>query len=208
MKRHLGVALLALNLLLVLLLVWLWVRPDGGLKNVHWVEPRAQTLNLDNLVPAMGRPTPMDQSQFLAMLDRPVFSPTRRPPPPPPPPPVQAPPPPPDYLSGATLTGAYVSADGTTGGVIIRYQNKDKSLPLRGVLDGWTLSSIAGNRVYFSRDGQTREITLQKAKLQGGPESAAQRPSAAPDFGASDPSASGQPAAPRRRGATLGGGHQ
>ena len=204
MKRHLGVALLALNLLLVLLLVWLWVRPDGGLKNVHWVEPKAQTLNLDNLVPSLGRPMPMDQSQFLAMLDRPVFSPTRRPPPPPPPPPVQAPPPPPDYLAGAVLSGVYMTEDGKSGGVIIKFQGKDKSLPLQGVLDGWTLSSVAANRVYFTRGGETKEITLQKAKLQTGygPSAADAGARAAHDAGAEPPQ---DRPAPRRSRSSVGG---
>ena len=200
MRRHVGVVLLVINALLALVLIGLWVSPDGHLKNVHWNTPNAQTLNLKDLVPSLGKPAPMDQSQFLTLLDRPLFSPTRRPPPPLPPPVstrVEEPPPP-DYLAQATVTGSYIAADGKTGGVIIRYQNKDKSLPLQGVLDGWTLSSIAGNRVYFSRDGQTREIAMQKAKLQTGPEAA--KAVLAP---ASEPMA--LPDVPKRRGAKLGG---
>ncbi len=145
----------------------------------------------------------MDQSQFLAMLDRPLFSSTRRPPPPPPPPPVEAPPPPPDYLADAVLTGVYISDQGKSGGIIIRFQGKDKSLPLRGVLDGWTLNSVAENRVYFTRNGVTKEITLQKAKLQTGYGPAAEMPEI--PKGVPLPGGDGQETKPQRRGPSLGG---
>ena len=92
MRRHVGLMLLAVNTLLALVLAWLWVSPDGSLKNVHWSAPKAQMSNLRDLIPALGKPVPMDQSQFLAMLDRPLFSPTRRPPPPPPRAPERKPP--------------------------------------------------------------------------------------------------------------------
>jgi len=204
MKRYLGWALAALNIVLALVLAWLWFKPNGELRNAHWEAPRAQKSNFDDVVPRLGKPQPMDQSQFLAMLDRPLFSSTRRPPPPPPPPPVEAPPPPPDYLADAVLTGVYISEQGKSGGIIIRFQGKDKSLPLRGVLDGWTLNSVAENRVYFTRNGVTKEITLQKAKLQTGYGPSAETPEmqrSAPPVPGSD----GQEARPQRRGPTLGG---
>lgn len=204
MKRYLGWGLLALNICLAAVLGWLWFKSSGELKNTHWQQPKAQKSNFDDLVPHLGKPQAMDQSQFLAMLDRPLFSPTRRPPPPPPPPPVEAPPPPPDYLAGAVLTGVYTSQDGKSGGIIIRFQGKDKSLPLKGVLDGWTLASVAENRVYFSRGGETKEITLQKAKLQVGYGPSAE--SLAGSAGSAEGHPAERPSAPApRRGPTLGG---
>jgi hypothetical protein len=176
MKRYIAWILVALNIALAILLAWMWFQPNGELKNTHWTMPRGQKTSLDDLVPNLGKAQPMDQSQFLAMLDRPLFSLSRRPPPPPPPPPAEVPPPPPDYLADAVLSGVYVGQDGKSGGVIIRFQGKDKSIPLRGALDGWTLSSVADNRVYFTRGGETKEITLQKAKLQTGYGAAAEAP--------------------------------
>ncbi len=170
MRRHLSLLLLILNAVLLACLVWMWLRPDGSLKNAHWQMPSPQKSNIEELIPAIGKPQVMEQAQFLAMLDRPLFAPTRRPPPPPKPEgkSEEAPPPPPDYLEKAMLTGVYFSEDRKTGGIIIRYKDKDKSLPLQGMLDGWKLSSVADNRVYFSRGFETREIVLQKAKLQSG----------------------------------------
>ncbi|GAB2455519.1 hypothetical protein GCM10027082_02570 [Comamonas humi] len=206
MKRYVGESLLLLNALLVAGLAWMWFSPKEGLRNSHWTVPRAQKTNFDDMVPALGKPQAMDQSQFLAMLDRPLFSATRRPPPPPPPPASEAPPPPPDYLSTAVLSGIYSSTDKKLGGVIIKFNGKDKALPLRGALDGWTLSSIADNRVYFTRGAETRELRLQKAKLQVGygPSVGSNAPTAPqinPLEAGSTPSAEAPP--PRR--ASLGG---
>ena len=201
MKRYVGWLLVALNIVLAGVLAWLWFKPNGEVKNIHWQQPRGQKANMEDVIPHLGKAQAMDQSQFLAMLDRPLFSPTRRPPPPPPPPPVEAPPPPPDYLADAVLTGVYISDGGKSGGIIIRFQGKDKSLPVNGMLDGWKLGSVAENRVYFTRDGITKEITLQKSKLQVG-----YGPSA--DAKPADPRAAApnDPAAPApRRGPSLGG---
>ncbi|MEJ5153206.1 hypothetical protein [Comamonas sp. MYb396] len=206
MKRYTSVILIAANVVLVLLLVWMWLSPSGGLKNSHWTMPRGQKSNLDDIVPRLGKAQAMDHSQFLAMLDRPLFSPTRRPPPPPPVAAAEAPPPPPDYLADAVLSGVYLSADGKTGGIIINFQGKDKSLPLQGLLDGWTLSSVADNRVYFTRAGVTKEIALQKGKLQQGYGGATETHASAralPVQIAQPPAGTDTP--PPRRRASLGG---
>ncbi|MCD2167193.1 MAG: hypothetical protein LBE58_15615 [Comamonas sp.] len=206
MKRYISVILVAANVVLALLLAWMWFSPSGGLKNVHWTMPRGQKSNLDNIVPRLGKAQAMDHSQFLAMLDRPLFSSTRRPPPPPPAAVADAPPPPPDYLADAVLTGVYIGEDGKSGGIIIHFQGKDKSLPLRGTLDGWTLSSVADNRVYFTRDGLTKEIALQKGKLQQGYTPAAEpgvpQRAMPPQIG--QPPAGSDTPTPRRR-ASIGG---
>jgi hypothetical protein len=206
MKRYISVFLVAANTLLVLGLAWLWFTPGGELKNSHWSVPRGQKANLDDVVPRLGKAQAMDQSQFLAMLERPLFSPSRRPPPPPPAPAAEAPPPPPDYLADAVLTGVYIVEGGKSGGIIIRFNGKDKSLPLQGSLDGWTLSSVANNRVYFTRAGVTKEIALQKGKLQQGfgPAAETNVPARAVPTPIGQPPAGADTPPPRRR-ASIGG---
>lgn len=206
MKRYISAILVVVNTLLVLALAWMWFTPGGELKNAQWSVPRGQKANLDNVVPRLGKAQAMDQSQFLAMLDRPLFSPSRRPPPPPPVAAAEAPPPPPDYLADAVLTGVYIGEDGKSGGVIIRFNGKDKSLPLQGLLDGWTLSSVADNRVYFTRAGITKEIALQKGKLQQGYAPAAEPgvPQRALPAQIGQPPANSDTPPPRRR-ASIGG---
>lgn len=206
MKRYTSAILIAVSAVLALVLAWMWFTPSGGLKDVHWEMPRGQKANLDDIVPRLGKAQAMDHSQFLAMLDRPLFSPTRRPPPPKPVAEAEAPPPPPDYLADAVLSGVYISEDGKTGGVIIKFQGKDKSLPLRGKLDGWTLSSVADNRVYFTRGTVTKEIALQKGKLQQGyaPAPEPSVPQRAVPNRAQQPPAGTDTPPPRRR-ASLGG---
>ena len=162
MKRYLGTILIGINAALAALLAWSWLGPAGQ-RGSHWAAPSPRTTDYEALVPPLGKPQPMDQREFLAMLDRPLFSITRRPPPPPPPPEAVAAPPPPDYLSTSVLSGIY-SGNGI-GGVIINFNGKDKSVPLNGQLDGWTLKSLADNRAYFSRGSETRTLTLQIAKL-------------------------------------------
>ena len=204
MKRYTFHILLLVIALLICILLAMWFHQDGRLRNIHWQPPVAQTQDFASMVPTLPVRQQSDASRFLAMLDRPLFSATRRPPPPPPPPPVQAPPPPPDYLAGAVLSGVYMTEDGKSGGVIIKFQGKDRSLPLQGVLDGWTLSSVAANRVYFTRGGETKEITLQKAKLQTGygPSAADAGARAAHDAGAEPPQ---DRPAPRRSRSSVGG---
>lgn len=206
MKRYISAILVAASVVLALVLAWMWFTPSGGLKNAHWEVPRGQKANLDDIVPRLGKAQAMDHSQFLAMLDRPLFSLTRRPPPPPPVAAAEPPPPPPDYLADAVLSGVYIGEDGKSGGIIIKFQGKDKSLPLQGLLDGWTLSSVADNRVYFTRAGVTKEIALQKGKLQQGygPATETNVPARAIPTQIGQPPAGADTPPPRRR-ASLGG---
>ena len=162
MKRYLGTILIGVNAALAALLAWTWFGP-GGQRSSHWSAPAPRTTDYEALVPPLGKPQPMDQREFLAMLDRPLFSITRRPPPPPPPPSAAAEPPPPDHLSTSVLSGIY-SGNGV-GGVIIKFNGKDKSVPLNSQLEGWTLKSLADNRAYFTKGGETRTLTLQIGKL-------------------------------------------
>lgn len=164
MRRYAPHFLLSVNAALVLCLLWLWFTPDGALRNVHWQAPAAQKSDFAAMLPGLPGVTPADTSHFIAMLDRPLFSITRRPPPPPPPPPASSPEPPPvDNLSTASLSGVF---EGTgVGGIIINIAGKDRRVSLNDMVDGWKVQTIAGRDVTFSRNGQTRQLTLPRAAL-------------------------------------------
>jgi hypothetical protein len=102
--------------------------------------------------------------QLSAILDRPLFSPTRRPPAPPPAPaPIvqaaepPAPPPPPPNL---VLFG--VVMDGESARAVVR-AGADKKLVRAQIgdeIDGWKVSQIEGRKVVLSLDGRFATFTL------------------------------------------------
>ena len=160
MKRYALPALLLLNGALAVCLAWLWFTPQGTLRNVRWQPPAAQQTDLSSLLPALPPLVQADTGRFIALLDRPLFSATRRPPPPPPPPAAAAPV---DNLSTARLSGVFEGPGGT--GVIIQIAGKDRRLQLNQALDGWTLRSVQGRQVTFGSGDQTRVLQLPRAAL-------------------------------------------
>ncbi len=195
MKKHALHALLALNAALVLVLAWLWIDKTGRLRNIHWQPPAPQTSDYAAMVPALPGLAPADTSQFIAMLDRPLFSPTRRPPPPPPPPqaPESA-----DNLSTAQLSGLFLGQN--DGGIIVRIGDKHRRVRLRESVEGWTLSAVQDRSATFTRGGQSRVLQLPRAALTGAtvrpPPQAAQPPVAAPVRPASPPPMAAPSASP------------
>lgn len=162
MRRGTLFTLLVLNAALAALLGWLWFTPEGELRSVHWEPPAAQKTDYRAMLPAVSDSVPVDTSQFVALLERPLFSPTRRPPPPPPPPePVIAALV--DNLSTARLMGIFQGQAG--GGVILKIAGVDRRVKVNEAVDGWTLQSISGNTVTFAGRGQSRTLTLQRAAL-------------------------------------------
>jgi len=166
MKRYALQLLTALAVGLALVLAALWFKPDGSIRNGTWVPPEPLRTDYQVMLPALPAAGSADTSRFIAMLDRPVFSVTRRPPPPPPPPPAAVPPPPPDNLSTAKLSGVFQGAG--AGGVIIQVAGKQQRAQLNDLVDGWTLKSIQGQSVTFVRGGEQRVLTLQRSLLQTG----------------------------------------
>ena len=160
MKRHALHLLLLANAALALLLAWLWFTPAGTMRNVRWQPPAAQKTDFAAMLPVLPSIATADTSQFIAMLDRPLFAATRRPPPPPPPPAAQEPV---DNLSTARLTGLYQGVG--TGGIIINLGGKDRRVALSTAVDGWTLQSIQGRDVTFASAGRTRVLQLPRAAL-------------------------------------------
>lgn len=161
MRRYALHVLLLLNLALIGILAWLWVTPAGALRNVHWSPPAPHSADYASMVPALPGVSNAGRGQFMAMLDRPLFSMTRRPPPPPPPP---APPAPVDTLSTARLFGVFEG--GGIGGVILNIGGKNRRVRLNEVVDGWTVKAIQGRDVTFSSNGATRVLQLPRAALK------------------------------------------
>ena len=162
MKRYALNLLLLLNVALALVLAWMWFSSDGSLRNTHWSAPGPRTANYSAMLPPLPGIASADTSQFIAMLDRPLFSSSRRPPPPPPPPPAQAAAPV-DNLSTARLSGLFFG-DGV-GGIIIHIAGKHRRVRLNEGVDGWLVKSIQERSVTFARGGESRTLPLPRGAL-------------------------------------------
>jgi hypothetical protein len=102
--------------------------------------------------------------QLSAILDRPLFSPTRRPPAPPPAPaPIvhaaepPAPPPPPPNL---VLFGVVMDGEGARAIVRAGADKKLVRAQIGDEIDGWKVSQIEGRKVVLSLDGRFATFTL------------------------------------------------
>ena len=160
MKRYVLHIIAAADLVLALILAALWFTPNASLRNAHWTPPAPPTTDFAGMVPALPGVASADTSQFIAMLERPLFTPTRRPPPPPPPPQAEAPA---DNFSTAKLSGTY--AGNGLGGAIISIAGKSRRVQLNQAVEGWVLKSVQGRSVTFARGGETRTLQLPKAVL-------------------------------------------
>jgi hypothetical protein len=78
--------LLLLSALLAGGLAWLWFDHAGAMRNVTWVAPAPLNPALGKVASAQPGAAVGNPTQYLAMLERPLFAPDRRPPPPPAPP--------------------------------------------------------------------------------------------------------------------------
>jgi hypothetical protein len=102
-----------------------------------------------------------------ATVDRPLFSPSRRPPPGPvaqaPEPPVPPAPPPDLVLSGIVM-------DGQSARAVVRVGAQKKILhaQIGDNIDGWTVSQIEGRRLVLSLDGRFATYTLFNREVDQG----------------------------------------
>lgn len=164
MKRHAFAVLLALVALLALTLTALWISPAGELRHVRWRPPAPQSADYASMLPALPGPAAADSRRFLALLDRPLFSPTRRPPPPAP---REEAPVANDLMAGASLTGLFEGRG--DGGAIVLIDGKPRRVRLNEVVEGWKLTAVQARSVTFTRGAQKRELPLTRAKLTDGP---------------------------------------
>lgn len=160
MRRHVTLMLALLCVLLALALAAMWFDSNGRLRNASWQPPEPRQPDFAGIAPALPSQAPAEASQFVAILERPLFSPNRRPPPvatavaptaAPPPPPV-------DPLANVQLLGLY-SGKGS-GGIIAKVDGKARRLALKERIGDWTISSIEQREVTLTRSGETRVLTL------------------------------------------------
>jgi hypothetical protein len=153
--------LVALNAVLAVLLLGLWFDTGRHLRNAHWQRPVAVTPDFAGMLAPFARQERDNVSQFVAVLDRPLFSPNRRPPPPPPPVATPAP----DPLANIQLFGVYSGPDG--GGIIARVDGKMRRAAINDKIGDWTISRIADRDVTFVRGGEARVVSLVRGKPSG-----------------------------------------
>ena len=207
MNRRLTFALLLVSTALAGLLIWLWIGPDGSLRGIHWRAPAAIRPDLGSLsVTSIGRDD-TEVSRYMAILDRPVFSPSRRPPPPPPPKPVvpvRA-----DPLDGIHLYGLF--SGGGSGGVIARVEGKTRRIKVSEAVGDWSLKEIRPRDVVFAKGAESRVVPLMQASqgAAGAPPrpafAAPVWPSAAPAPAPAAPSAASAPQGPAGTAPKTGG---
>lgn len=178
MTRGVTLSLMFLATLLAGLLVWLWVGPNGALRGVHWQPPAPVRPDLGGLSAASVQQEDANINRYISILDRPVFSPTRRPPSPPPPPKVVAAVRP-DPLDTIHLYGLFSGAGG--GGVIVRVEGKTRRVKVSETVGDWSLKEIRPREVVFAKGGESRVVPLMQATPAAG--AAAARPAfSAPVF--------------------------
>lgn len=143
----LGVSLLAL-----------WVDHQGRIRRIHWTPPAPLPLDANAMVATLPARGEINPTYLLQTLERPVFSPSRRPPPPPPPPePTKAeestPP-----LTDVHVFGLYGSD--RSGGAILRVDGKNQRVAVNESVKGWRLVSIGERTLSFRRGGRQHVLEL------------------------------------------------
>lgn len=139
-------------------LLWMWFDRNGHLRNMTWSSPQAVKPDIKMpTVPNLGQMEPSTSSSVI--LERPIFAPDRRPPPPPPPPTV---PPPPDPLADLQIKGIF---DGQTAGILAIVGGKSRRINLNDTIGPWSLKSVEGRDVTFTRGTETRKLHMAYARL-------------------------------------------
>ena len=155
--RALRVSMAGIFLALLVLLLGLWVDAKGQIRGIHWLPPEALALDTSELVMQLS-PQSIDQSSLLQTLERPLFSPARRPPPPPPPPETVAGAGQPSELGAVHLYGLY--GGGNRSGAIVRVDGKNQRLALHESIRGWVLEAIGDSSITLRRGGRQQTIEL------------------------------------------------
>lgn len=162
MNRALPLILCGLAALLAVALAWAWWRPASPLHAPAWVPPAPVPLNLDDVRGAMLGVNPIAQRPVPLIAERPLFMPSRRPPPPPAASSEPAAPPPIaldkvrllGIVTGPALNQVMAEVDGST-----------RMLAVGDRVGDWSLASIQGRDVEFTRDGERRTLPLPDGLL-------------------------------------------
>ena len=161
MKRFVMPMLMMLDAALVVVLLALWFDTGRQLRNATWQRPAAVKPDFAAMLSPMARQEGDNVGQFVATLDRPLFSPNRRPPPVV----AKADAPPPDPLADVGLYGVYSGAEG--GGIIARVDGKMRRAAVNDKIGEWTITRVADRDVTFVRGGETRVVSLVRGKPSG-----------------------------------------
>ena len=153
MRRYVIPGLVAVNIVFAGLLAWQWLTPQGQLRNVRWTAPAALAPVLtDAVLPSWSA----DLGSFMAALDRPLFSSTRKPPAKPEePPPVVV-----DTLASVRVLGLY-STGGTSGGAVVRSEGRVVRLKQGDMLGGWTVKEVRPLELVLARGAEQRRLDVK-----------------------------------------------
>ncbi len=154
--------LLLLTALLAGGLAWLWFDQSGKMRNVNWVAPAPLKPELGKSSSTQPSAAGSNPTQYLAMLERPLFAPDRRPAPPPIPPAPPAAPPPPDPLANIQISGIF---SGASPGIIAHIDGKPRRVKVNEAIGPWTLKSIEGRNVTFAQGTENRQLRLLYSRL-------------------------------------------
>ena len=154
--------LLVLAALLAGGLAWLWFDSTGAVRNVNWVAPAPLKPELGKVSSPPPGAVGGNPTQYLAMLERPLFAPDRRPPPPPAPPAPPVAPPPPDPLANIQISGIF---SGASPGIIANVDGKLRRVKVNEAIGPWTLKSIEGRNVTFAQGTESRQLRLLYSRL-------------------------------------------
>lgn len=174
MIRYARSALVAVNLALIAILAWYWLDASGHLRSMRWLPPSPMQPEWPAFASASAPTLGQDTSAFLVTLERPLFSPTRKPPPPKPV--VAEVQPEVDPLAGMQVVGIYGSGD--RGGIIAVIDGKMQRKTVGQRLGPWELRSIAGREITLVQGAETRTVRISRVAAVS--EVPAGQPSAAP----------------------------
>jgi hypothetical protein len=153
MRRYLIPSLLVANAALAAGLAWLWVTPQGELRSVRWTPPAAiKPVLTDSAAP----PWTADLGSFMAALDRPLFSATRKPPAKP----EAAAAVVADTLNDVRVLGLY--STGTVGGAIVRAEGKIRRVRPGDTLGGWTIKEVRPAELVLARGDDQRTLDIKR----------------------------------------------
>ncbi len=168
---------------LAAVLAWLWILPTGQLRTNTWTPPAAvlPELPAPNVPAGLVVPGHSGAGAYFAILDRPLFAPDRRPAPPPDAKPVA---PEQDPMAGLTLYGIFSGPQ--FSGIVARVNDRVRRVRVNESLGEWTVQSVQGREVTFSRGDETRTMQLVRVFAPRAAAPAAQG-SAAPTAAAAPP---------------------
>lgn len=159
-------ALMVVNLALAAGLAYLWLDEQGRPRDLSWKPPAPLVPDTQAHAMANAVGSPPDMVAFAQVLERPLFSPTRRPPPPPKPP---APPPPPDPLANVHIYGIFVGEEEGTGGMLLSMGGKVRRVTTADDVSGWKIKALKEREVTLARGEETRVLRLVQARPEAAP---------------------------------------